>query len=166
MLYCSHLKILVAHEDSTLYLHPLVFSAAKESYLCISALLCTALTLNTHLTLPCLPDTTQSHSSSPPCSMRDVCAYPEFVNIPLLRADHVMIEGGRMPSLLLTLTFLPKVPCLQVAFSPIYVPPRPPASLLQIIPGQPASLTAQYLPGVWGPAHATLGRLWTSSGRD
>lgn len=50
-----------------------------------------------------------------------------------------------MPSLLLTLTFLPKVPCLQVAFSPIDVPSIPPASL-PISPGQPASLTAQDLP--------------------
>lgn len=45
----------------------------------------------------------------------------------ILCTDHVMIEGGRIPSCLLTLTFLPKAPCLRVAFSPINVPSRPPS---------------------------------------
>lgn len=69
-----------------------------------------------------------------------------------------------MPSHLQSLTFLPQplsLGCIFTSKGPI---PAPPVSL-RMPSGQAASLAAQCLPRVWGPAHTTLDRLWTSSGR-
>lgn len=87
---------------------------------------------------------------------RDVCAQPEFAE--KQPTYHFMGGGGTTPS-------LRAVPGLRVAFSPVNIPSAPLQPPCGGPPGQPAALAAQRLPGAWGPAHTTLGRLWTSSGR-
>lgn len=97
------------------------------------AILCTILTLYTHLTVSCLPGTTQCLFSSTvlallPAGTLDMCAYLEFAekHLPLLYTDHFMTRGGKIPSLLLTMTCLPTIPYPQGAFSPTHFIPVPP----------------------------------------
>lgn len=117
------------------------------------AILRTILTLYTHLTLSCPPDTTECLFNSTvlallPVGTLDMCAHLEFAekHPSLLYTDNFMTRGGEILSLLLTMTFLPTIPYPQGAFSPTHVPSQLLLASLLMSPSLVASPTAQLPP--------------------